>query len=191
MSIVVMSLVIVGCGGRVAPQGPTETQKAAAADLELQKAEIAEQRATLAKEREEFRAEQQQAQAIAVTKLKELQTATAEFQAAVQRQEDKRRDEEAALAEVETKRRYTEDLVRLGSMNAVEKLQVASAAKAFRSNAASREQMDLLLQFHEFRDAVVKELASRGAGVGVLTPPSDIKPSAAARKAVEEMRKSK
>ena len=192
--IVVMAWVIAGCGGTpvaVAPQGPSAAQQAAAADLEKQKAEIAEQRESLQKEQDAFRMERQQAEALAAAKLKEILAASASFQAATKEQEEKRNSEEAAFAEAEAKRKYTEDLVRLGSMNAVEKLQVASAIKAFKGNAATRDQMDLLLQFHEFRDAVVGELARRGAGVGALTAPSDTKPSAAARKAYEEMKKPK
>lgn len=161
------------------PDGPSPAQVAAAADLAKQTQLLADERSVLAKEREAFRAEQQQADQRATERAAAIQAATAEYEAAVKRQEQRRDAEDAAQIAAEEARRHRQDLAMLGAMDPLERMRVQSAAMAFKSGRATTDQLDRLLPFNEYRDDVIAEFARRGAGAnsGLLRPPSGIKSS--------------
>lgn len=175
--IVVMGLVV-GCGGSkpaAVPDGPTPAQAAAIAEVAKEKQAVVDERAVLAKEREAFKTEQATLDARATARATAIKAEADRYEMLLKQEEARRKEEEAAFAIAEAQRKYKEDVVRMGSLDQLERMRVGQAAQFFRRGMATIQQKYLLTQFHEYRDAVIEDLAKSGESFGGFTKPPDPK----------------
>lgn len=172
---VVGVVALAGCGGKpaadAAPAGASPQQIAVDAEIAKQRNEIAEERASLEKERQAFRAEQQAANETSLARVEQIRKATAEYAAAELRHKEHMMAIEKEAAESQAAQRYREDVLRLSSMNSIDKIRVRTAVGKFRAGKASQEEAEILLQFNEFRDTVINEIANGDMHRGILTKP--------------------
>jgi hypothetical protein len=175
-SLAILTLVAVaGCGvdkPTVKSTGPTPEQMAATAELEKERLAIAEERKSLTKERESFRAEQLANSQKLADREAAIMAATKAYDAATDRRAEMVKAQEEALAKAEAIRKYKEDAVLLSSLKTLDRERLRRATSELRAGRLDQDQAHLLLQFHEYRDAVIKVFDKVNAGI--LTRPAGL-----------------
>lgn len=167
---------LVGCGSAkpvATAAAGTPVSNSEADSLAKERQAIAEERKALELDREAFKAEQATADKAANDRVVIIRAATAEYEAAVQRENARDEAERVASVNAERMREYKEDVARWASLDGSERIKLGLAMQEFRGGGSTPERLYPLLHFNQYRDAVIERLSKSAAEAGWFKKPAD------------------